>query len=80
MKDVMLGLLSSRKFALTVLATVVMGCFVLLGKMPASQFFGSLEHLTAILVASIGIEGAAEKWNSPPPGTINVPLNPPANQ
>ena len=65
MKALVLSLLGSRKFILTVLAVVTLASFVLAGKMPVSQFFTSLEHLTGILVASIAAEGVAEKWNQP---------------
>lgn len=77
MKSVVLSLLSSRKFVVTVLAVLVMAGFVLCGQMPASSFLSSVEKLTAVLVAMIGAEGVADRWNSPPPGTVNVPINPP---
>lgn len=67
MKQAILLLIGSRKFVITTLALLTLGGFVITGKMPASQFFTSLEHLTGILVAAIGAEGVAEKWNAPPP-------------
>ena len=67
MKDAIALLLGSRKFLVTSLAVVTLGAFVAMGKITPDQFMAYLEKLTMVLVAAIGAEGVAEKWNVPPP-------------
>jgi len=67
MKDTLGLLFGSRKFLIVVFVTLVVAILVGVGRLPVAEFITTVEHLTAILVLSIGIEGAAEKWNAPPP-------------
>ncbi len=66
MKDAIARLLGSRKFLLAVVATVVLGALVYAGKLPMSEFATRLQQIIMVLIAAIGAEGVAEKWNVPP--------------
>jgi hypothetical protein len=69
MKDAVVALLSSRKFLLVCLATIVVAVLAALGKLPMSDLVSTIKQLTIVLTAAIAVEGAAEKWNAPPPGS-----------
>ena len=66
MKNAIVSLLGSRKFLVTTLAVITLAGFVLAGKMPPADFLANVEKLAMVLVAAIGAEGVAEKWNAPP--------------
>jgi hypothetical protein len=51
----------------TSLAVVACGALVAMGKISPAQFIDYVEKLTMVLVAAIGAEGVAEKWNVSPP-------------
>ena len=72
MKEAIKSLMGSRKFLITSLAVATLGAFVLRGKITPDQFMGYLEKLTMVLVAAIGAEGVAEKWNVPPDKAIDL--------
>jgi len=65
MKQAIAALLGSRKFLVTSLAVITLAGFVLAGKMPPADFLANVEKLAMLLVAMIGAEGVAEKWNVP---------------
>lgn len=74
MKNAITLLLGSRKFLATTLAVLTAGAFVAMGKITPDQFMAYLEKLTMVLVAAIGAEGVAEKWNVPPPMADKIDL------
>ena len=66
MKEAIARLLGSRKFLLAVVVTIVLGALVYAGKLPMNEFASRLEQIFMVLIAAIGAEGVAEKWNAPP--------------
>ena len=67
MKDVLVALFSSRKFLIAFIVIVALVPLVYMGRLSIDQFLATVEKLTIALIAAIGVEGAAEKWNATPP-------------
>ena len=59
------ALFSSRKFVVLVLTLVVLAPLAWFKIITVDKFVTVFETLSAILIAAIGVEGAAEKWNAP---------------
>lgn len=64
MKDALIALFGSRKFVVMSLVVIVVAGLVAAGKLPMSDFVSTVQNLGMILIAAIGAEGVAEKWNS----------------
>jgi len=64
------ALFSSRKFVIAVIVIVAIAPLVYLGKLDIAAFVQTVEGLTIALIAAIGAEGVAEKWNAPPPSPV----------
>jgi len=75
MKTAMTDLLGSKKFLVTMLAVIAMAGFVYAGKLTVDQFMSYVDKLVMLLVGALAVEKAAANWNSPPPGTVNVPIS-----
>ena len=67
MKDAVVALLGSRKFLVVCLAVIAVSVLAALGKLPVADMVSTIERLAIVLVGAIAVEGAAEKWNAPPP-------------
>lgn len=63
MKDALANLAGSRKFLIMCVSVMVLGGLVMAGKMPMENFVSTLKDLSMVLIAAIGAEGVAEKWN-----------------
>lgn len=66
MKDAIAKLLSSRKFLIVSLALIACTVLAAMGKIPVSSLASNIQILAGVLVAAIGAEGVAEKWNTTP--------------
>lgn len=66
MKQAFAGLFASRKFVVMCLVVIVVAGLVAAGKIPVSDFTTTVQNLGMLLIAAIGAEGVAEKWNLPP--------------
>jgi hypothetical protein len=71
------ALFLSRKFVVVLAALLVAGALTWAKTFTPEDFKEILKWLVSVLVGGIAVEGAAEKWNAPPPTQPSDSLRPP---
>lgn len=66
------ALFGSRKFVLGLFAIAALVPLVIARVMTVEQFGELFKWIVVTLIAAIGAEGVAEKWNAPPPPTARA--------
>lgn len=67
MGDVARQLLGSKRFVVVTLTLLVLGAFVVAGRMPVAQFLDTLKVLGGLLATLYGVENAVEAARPKPP-------------